>query len=187
MTTAREAAANHAEIAERFSDRVHGVQDNGWGASSPVEGWAARDVVGHLVTWLPDFLEGGSSVRLEPVPSADDDPAAAWVAHVERVQGLLDDPSTDNEIYRSDVMGEMPLAQAIDQFYTADVFMHTWDLARATGQDDSLDEQRCKEMYEGMLPMDELLRSSGQFGSRIDVPEDASYQDKLIGFIGRRP
>ena len=28
----------------------------------------------------------------------------------------------------------------IDQFYTADVFMHTWDIARATGQDDRLDE-----------------------------------------------
>ena len=29
--------------------------------------------------------------------------------------------------------------QAVSQFFTADVFMHTWDLARATGQDDTLD------------------------------------------------
>ena len=28
-----------------------------------------------------------------------------------------------------------PLAQAVDRFYTSDVFMHTWDLARATKQD----------------------------------------------------
>jgi hypothetical protein len=65
--------------------------------------------------------------------------------------------------------------------------MHTWDLARATGQDDSLDEDRCRAIYEGMLPMDEMLRQGDQFGPRVDVPEDASYQDKLIGFIGRQP
>jgi hypothetical protein len=32
--------------------------------------------------------------------------------------------------------GELPLDAAIDRFDTTDVFMHTWDLARAIGQDD---------------------------------------------------
>lgn len=187
MTARMDAAVNHREIAEGFARRVRGVTAGGWDAPSPVEGWDARDVVRHLVTWLPGFLEGGSDVVLAAVPSVDDDPVAAWSAHAEQVQTVLDDPATDGRAYTSQFTGEMPLARAIDQFYTADVFMHTWDLARATGQDDRLDEQRCKAMYEGMLPLDELLRSSGQFGPRIDVPEDASYQDKLIGFIGRQP
>ena len=30
--------------------------------------------------------------------------------------------------------GDVPLDEAIDRFYTSDVFMHAWDLARATGQ-----------------------------------------------------
>lgn len=187
MTTRSEAATNHRETAEGFARRVRGVGATGWDAPSPVEGWNARDVVRHLVTWLPGFLEGGSDVLLDAVPSVDDDPVAAWSAHAEQVQALLDDPATEGRRYTSPFTGEMPVAQAIDQFYTADVFMHTWDLARATGQDERLDEQRCKAMYEGMLPLDELLRSSGQFGPRVDVPEDASYQDKLIGFIGRQP
>jgi len=182
-----DAAANHAATSAAFTRRVEGVAPDGWDAQSPVPEWKARDVVGHLITWLPGFLEGGSDVRLAPVPSVDADPLAAWSAHVAAVQQVLDDPATDDRVYSSPMMGDIPLAQAIDRFYTADVFMHTWDLARATGQDDTLGEERCKEMFEGMQPMDEILRSSGHFGPRIDMPANASYQDKLIGFIGRQP
>lgn len=181
------AARNHADTAAGFTQRVVGVQGVGWDAPAPVAGWCARDVVRHLMTWLPGFLEGGSAVRFADVPSVDDDPVAAWTAHVARVQAVLDDPATESAEFRDPHIGELPLAQAIDQFYTSDVFMHTWDLARATGQDDTLDEQRCWAMYEGMLPLDEVLRSSGQYGPRVDVPDDASYQDKLMGFIGRQP
>jgi uncharacterized protein (TIGR03086 family) len=185
MPSRIEAAANHRKTAGEFGRKVASVKN--WEAASPVEGWTARDVVRHLVTWLPGFLEGGSDARLTPGPPVDEDPVAAWSDHAVQVQSLLDDPTTDELVYANQFLGDMPLAQAIDQFYTADVFMHTWDLARASGQDDTLDEQRCKVMYEEMLPLDALLRSSGQFGPRVHVPPDASYQDKLIGFIGRRP
>lgn len=42
-------------------------------------------------------------------------------------------------------------------------------------------------MYEGMLPMDAMLRQSGQFGPRVDVPDDADPVTKLIAFTGRTP
>lgn len=187
MSVRTDAAANHAKTAEVFTQRVEETDPSRWESPSPVEGWAARDVVRHLITWLPGFLENGAGVRLPDVPSVDDDPAAAWKAHVAHVQDLLEDPKSDDLVYHSPMMGDMPIARAIDQFYTTDIFMHTWDLARATGQDDTLDEQRCQEIYEGMLPMDEALRVGDQFGPRIDVPEDASFQDKMIGFIGRQP
>ena len=77
--------------------------------------------------------------------------------------------------------------QVVDRFYTVDVFLHTWDLARATGQDETLDEGMCRAMLEGMQPMEELLRSSGQYGPRVDVPPDAPVHHQLMGFIGRRP
>src|SRR3546814_4150272 len=80
----------------------------------------------------------------------------------------------------------MSLASAIDMIYTADVFLHRWDLARATGQDETLDADRCAEMLEGMLPMDEVLRQSGQYGPRVEVPDDADVQTKLLAFIGDR-
>ena len=65
--------------------------------------------------------------------------------------------------------------------------MHTWDLARATGQPDRLDAEFANQMFSGMQEHDEMLRASGQYGPRVDVPETADITDKLMGFIGRDP
>lgn len=42
-------------------------------------------------------------------------------------------------------------------------------------------------MLEGMQPLDEVLRSSGQFGPKVEVPADADVQTRLLAFIGRDP
>ena len=90
---------------------------------------------------------GGSvvSVRTEP-------------EHEATVQAILDDPATASKTYDSPMVGAMPLPVMINNFYTADVFMHTWDLARATGQDDRLDEAGARATLEGMEPIEEMLR-----------------------------
>ena len=180
-------AEEFRDVAGRFGTAVHGVTDGGWDAPAPVEGWAARDVVRHLVEWFPGFLAGGSDVTLPPTGSVDDDPVGTWDAFADSVQAVLDDPATADRAFTNRHTGDLPLANAISQFFTADVFMHTWDLARATGQDDTLDAERCRVMVEGMAPYDELLRSSGQYGPRVPVPDDADPQTRLLAFIGRAP
>ncbi len=174
----------HAAVAGVFSARVDGVRD--WDAPAPVDGWVARDVVAHLVEWLPAFLAAGGIELPSDGPTVTEDPAGAWHTHVAAVQGLLDGPGSDREFTHPQV-GTHHLGAAVDQFYTSDVFLHTWDLARATGQDDTLDEETCAAMLAGMEPWDEILRSSGQYGPRVPVPDDAPVQDRLIAFIGRDP
>ncbi|UFU06107.1 TIGR03086 family metal-binding protein [Ruania halotolerans] len=178
-------AQEHRRVASTFTDRARGAVD--WDAPAPVEGWAARDVVRHLVTWFPEFLKVGADIELPVGPSVDEDPVAAWQVHADGVQAVLDDPATAERTFSHPHIGELPLAQAIDQFYTGDVFMHTWDLARATGQDETLDPDKCQAMLEGMEPMEELIRSSGQYGPRVEVPEGSDAQTRLLGFIGRDP
>jgi uncharacterized protein (TIGR03086 family) len=178
-------AERHQEIGRVFTARVRGTRS--WDVPAPVSGWAARDVVRHLTEWLPAFLAGGSALRLPALPSVDEDPASAWQAHVDAVQALLDDPATAGLTLSNPHIGAFPLDRAIDQFYTADMFMHTWDLARATGQDDRLDAQFCALLLAGMEPMEDILRSSGQYGPRVPVPDDADAQTRLLGFIGRDP
>lgn len=178
-------AEEHRRRAGTFTDRVVGTTD--WDAPAPVEGWTARDVVRHLVEWFPAFLEAGAGVRLERGPSVDDDPLEAWRVHSDAVQRLLDDPATPGKVLDNRHIGEVPLDQAVDRFYTSDVFMHTWDLARATGQDESLDPEKCAELLAGMEPVEEAMRSSGQYGPRVEVPDDADAQTRLLGFIGRDP
>lgn len=177
-------AERHRVHAAAFTDLVAGTSD--WEAPAPVAGWTARDVVDHLVTWLPDFL-AADDVVLPPGPAAATDPAAAWHHHVEAVQALLDDPATATRPFVHPHVGELPVVDAIDRFYTTDVFLHTWDLARASGQPVALDEQECEALLAGMEPIDDLLRSSGQYGPRVPVPDEASAVHRLVGFIGRDP
>ncbi|MCF6378915.1 TIGR03086 family metal-binding protein [Nocardioides KLBMP 9356] len=175
-------AERHREVAGALSRLTEQVSD--WSAPAPVDGWAARDVVDHLVSWFRGFLSAGG-VDLDPGPNPTDDPVAAWRHHAAGVQGLLD--HRGEEDFTHPYVGTHPLATAVDRFYTADVFMHSWDLARATGQDPHLDEDEAGRMLEGMRPIEAMLRDSGQYGPAVPVPDDASAVDRLMGFVGRDP
>ncbi|HEY2195430.1 MAG TPA: TIGR03086 family metal-binding protein [Actinomycetospora sp.] len=180
-------ADEYREIAGRFTALVEAVPEEDWGRPSPVPEWTAHDVVRHLVGWFPPFLAGGTGVKLPSGPDVDDDPAGAWRTMSDGVQAVLDDRACAEKILTNPYIGEVPLPQAVSRFFTADVFMHTWDLARATGQDGTLDPERCAVMLEGMEPLDELLRSSGQYGPKVEVPADADVQTRMLAFIGRDP
>ncbi len=180
------AADRHRVAAALFAERVRGVSD--WSADAPPEGWDARAVLTHLLEWLPGLLSNGLGVELAPVDTGDDaDLAAAWDRRAAEVQGLLDDRAEAARSYTSEMFGEMTLADVVDRFYTSDVMFHSWDLARASGQDDTLPEDFCVEAFAGMEPLGDVLAASGQFGPRVPVPADAPVQDRLIGLIGRDP
>jgi uncharacterized protein (TIGR03086 family) len=176
-------AEQHAHDAERFASLTEAAAAADWSRPAPVAGWAAKDVVGHLVEWLPGFLSR-ADVTLTPV-EVDGDPAAAWRRRADEVQRLLEEKG--DATFESPMFGRLTLGSAINQFYTNDVWMHSWDLARALGVDFDLGDERCAEALTAMRPMDELLRSSGQFGPQVPVPDDAPVQDRFVGFIGRDP
>lgn len=83
--------------------------------------------------------------------------------------------------------GRMTLEQLVEMTGLMDVLVHTWDLARATGQDESLDPDEVHAFLVGIEPWDAALRSSGHYGARVPVPADADEQSRLIAFTGRRP
>ena len=182
MALPEDPADRHREIAGHFGDIAADVAD--WDAPAPVPGWAARDVVGHLVEWFPAFLSGGG-ISLAPVTvSVAGDPAAAWAAHAAAVQELFDDGDRE---FAHPMVGSHRLADAIDQFYTSDIFMHTWDLAKAGGVDPALDPEFARMLLTGMQPIDEMLRASGQYGPKMPVSPDAPEPDQLMAFVGRDP
>ena len=182
-----EIAARYRRVAAGFGERVEGVGVGGWDRPAPCEGWTARDVVGHLVEWLPVMFAGTWGLDAPEGPSIADDPVGAWAALDVAVQGWLDDPELAGS-ERDTPMGRTTFEAAFDMIGTTDVFLHTWDLARATGQDERLDPDEVHRLLEGMEAMDdEPMRSSGHYGPRVAVPPDADEQTRLIAFIGRTP
>lgn len=173
----------HASDAARFTELVESASTDDWGRPSPVAEWTAVDVVRHLVEWSRGFLQG-AGIQL-PAIDVEADPAGAWRQHVADIQAVLDRPA--GRVLSNPHIGDKPVDEAIDQFYTPDVWMHSWDLAKALGRDFDLGQERCAAAVTGMRPMEQLLRDSGQFGPAVPVAPGASAQDELMAFIGRDP
>ena len=182
-----EIAERYRRVAGRFTARVSEVPDGAWDNPAPCAGWVARDVVRHLVDWFPAFLVAADGPALPAGPSVDENPAGAWAALDGGVQALLDDPVASATTIHHPRAGTHRLDDAIGSFFLGDVVVHTWDLARATGLDETLDPEMVHDMLVNMEPLDDMLRASGQYGPKVAVAADADEQTKLIAFTGRQP
>jgi uncharacterized protein (TIGR03086 family) len=151
------------------------------------EGWVARDVVRHLVEWISAFLTDAGGPQLRTGPSPDIDPVEAWTTLDCGLQELLDDPATCSTEIIHPRVGRYRVGDAVATFFISDILVHTWDLARATGLDETLDPETVHLTLLGMEPLDSVLRASGQYAPRIDVPPGADEQTQLIAFTGRTP
>ena len=185
MTLPVESAARYAAVSDGFTQLVRGTTD--WESASPVEGWRARDVVWHLVDWIPNVLQEGAGINLPRRDPDAPDPTADWVRFNDAMLGVLDQPGFADRQFAHPMAGTMPLGSAIDMLITPDVFMHSWDLARATRQPITLDIDYSAGLLAGMEGVEDMLRSSGHYGQRVEVPAGADEATRLIAFIGRDP
>ena len=181
-----ETADRFATAAAGFSRTVAAVPADAWNNASPCVGWNARDIVRHLVEWVPGFYGANAKLTFPSGPSVDDDPVGAWATMRDGILAVLADPVASAFEFDSRA-GKMSVEQSIAMIVTGDVMIHTWDLARATGLDETLDPIEVHRMLEGVQPFDEILRSSGQFGPKVMVPDSADEQTKLLAFMGRTP
>ena len=87
-------AEEHRRVAGAFTVTVEGVAPGAWDRPAPVDGWVARDVVGHMVEWMPAFLED-APIEIRPGPPVADDPLGAWLALSASLQAGLDGPKVE--------------------------------------------------------------------------------------------
>ena len=186
LAIAQTPAEQFRRVAGRFTDVARAVAPADWARPTPCAGWVAKDVVRHLVTWVPDVI-GRAGVAFPNGPSVDDDPALAWDHLREILQGALDDPAVAARIFDVGPPGQMSVEQAIGMIVVGDVLIHTWDLAVSTGQTVRLDAGLVHGMLEGMKSIDAMLRASGHYGPKVDIAPTADEQSRLIAFVGRDP
>jgi uncharacterized protein (TIGR03086 family) len=139
-----------------------------------------------MVEWVPGMF-AAVGVAADGGPSVDDDPVAAW-GHVRAaLQSGLDDPEVAGRTMQFGPAGEHTVVAAVDRFVTPDVLVHTWDLARATGQDDTLDAELSASVLDGFVMMGDALVASGHFGPAVPVAADAPVHVRLVAASGRDP
>lgn len=178
-----EVADRYARIAEGFAGRLAGVDPSAWSAPTPCTEWTARQVADHVVAThrrVLAALHGGEAA--EPLP--DENLLDSFAAARRDVLAALAVPTLANTTI-SGMFGEQPFESLVGRLLCADTLFHTWDLARATGQDERLDAQAVDKALEFLAPIDEAIRRPGGFGPKIDPPPGADAQARLLNFGGR--
>jgi uncharacterized protein (TIGR03086 family) len=178
-------SGRYRRAAAQFDARVRAMPDDGWDEQTPCTGWIGRDVVAHLVEWVPSLI-GRAGIEFPPM-DARTDPVAAWTALDTTLQAALDDPDVATRRFDAGPPGELTVETAIGMLVVGDLLIHTWDLARTGGLDETLPPDIVSDMLVGMEPLDDILRSSGHYGPRVAVADDADDQTRLIAFTGRTP
>jgi uncharacterized protein (TIGR03086 family) len=180
-----EVSDRYGRVAEEFGRRLLGAPPGSWTAPSPCEGWSAHEVAQHVVDTHRRILTRLSGGDPTP-PDTDEDLAAAWEVESEAVRAALADPVRAATQVKG-LGGTQPFEELIGGVLCADTLLHTWDLARATGQDERLDPAAVDQAHAFLLPNDEMLRVPGGFGPKVEPPADADTQTRLLCFAGRQP
>jgi len=81
--------------------------------------------------------------------------------------------------------GSFPAAATL-MINVGEIVVHSWDLARATEQDPTVDPDLATLVYEFYrpIPLDEY-RAHGAFGPEVSVPDSAPVAERMLGLLGR--
>ncbi|HWB65906.1 MAG TPA: TIGR03086 family metal-binding protein [Mycobacteriales bacterium] len=178
-----EVADRYRRIADGFTTRLDGVAADGWDAASPCDEWTGRDIVEHVVATHRRVRAALDGTEAEPV-DPEGDLRAQWRAARAEIESALADPVMATTVVGG-MFGEQPFESLVGRLLCADTLIHTWDLARATGQDDRLDPDGVAKAFEFLTPIDEAIRRPGGFGPKLEPPTDADEQARFLAFCGR--
>ena len=172
-------------VASRFDAMVGTVGADRWDAPSNCPGWAARDIVGHVVG---NYRGTVAQVRGgEPAPVAEgDDPAVIWADVLDDLRTLTKDPANLAAPVKGPA-GPLPLEEMLGGLMSMDTHVHMWDLGRTIGADVTLDPGVIAMTMAMLGPIDEMIRRPGVFDAKIEPPAGADEQTKMLCFLGRQP
>jgi len=177
-----EVATRLTHLIDQFDARVQAAPAGSWGNAAPCDGWTALDVLSHVCSNLTRTTAGITGA--EPAAFDAANPLGSWAAARD---GVLAAVSTgDLSASVPTPMGPMPAEQFIGRFTCTDVLVHTWDLARAVGGDETLPAEVVAQAYSGLKPLDGMIRQPGFFGPKIDAAAGDDPQTEFLKFLGRK-
>lgn len=169
---------------------MRGVTVDQWDNPSPCSEWTVRDVAGHAMGVLINVTaraSGGEQVDVfdHPGAIAGADPYATFYdVRNELLDTLLVDGVLQRVVATS--LGEFPIDTMLGNLMP-DALIHTWDIARATGGDERLDEQLIPIAHHSLRQRgEEVIRAVGRYDIAL-VDASTNPQASLLAYAGRRP
>jgi uncharacterized protein (TIGR03086 family) len=185
----------YADAVRRNHIRVDGVQADQLGDKTPCTEWDVRTLIEHIVGGYQMFVTAlgqPQPVAAEPIDSAA---TATDLADLHRTAGeaAISAFGTPDALHRTVTLpiGDVPGGMALRLALT-DAVIHGWDLASATGQDTSIDEELAATLLtvaeqvvgpqtrqpDGAMPV---------FAQPVTIDPQRPAADRLIAFLGRQP
>jgi uncharacterized protein (TIGR03086 family) len=184
----------HAEMTDAAgaAARTVGNVDAGqFGQPTPCTDWDVHALLNHLILWTAYSLEAraqGTSVGQELIDrdfAADPGFAAAYRAQLDRALAAWADPAAwEREL---PVMGTATPAADIAALNIAEMVLHGWDLAAATGQRYTVSKSAASAAARAVEANADLFRQYQGFADPVEVPPSASALDRLLAVSGRDP
>jgi uncharacterized protein (TIGR03086 family) len=169
------------QVADTWTAVYSSVGDDDWDRRTPCEEWNVRELVDHTLAWQAT----GGALLGAPTAAGDawETIRAAYAMH------LSDQSNLEGTVAEFAGIPKHELAA----FLIGDLLIHSWDLARSIGADETLPAAAVEATMTGLqhVPPD-LLRGRNPLGQpmmgpAVQVSEAASLQERMLAFTGRRP
>ena len=167
---------------------VSGVRTGQLDSPTPCRDWELRALLAHTIGVVMnmglgasgrDLLDSVNAISLADDPGAQfraqaDRTLAAWIAH---------GPNGEVNIGA----GPMPVSAGLS-INVLDTATHSWDIARATGQDPNLPDLLATTVLAvAREVVTDEIRGFAGFDPVAPVSDNAGPTDRLVAFLGRRP
>jgi uncharacterized protein (TIGR03086 family) len=187
MNLHSEMAASAAEAARV----VCGVSSDQLSGATPCTDWDLHALLNHMILWTAYSAE--RRARDEQVPDeemskdfvAEPGYAADYAAQLDKAVAAWSDPAAWQR--NLNVMGTPTPAADVAALLIAEMVLHGWDAAKASGQDYACRDEVAAAVLRAVEANAELFRQYQGFADPIPVPASTSVLDRALGLSGRDP
>jgi len=184
----------HPEMAAAAAEAarvVSGVRSDQLSAATPCTDWDLRTLLNHTILWTAYSAE--RRARDEALPDelmnkdfvAEPGYAADYAAQLDRAVAAWSDPAAWQRDLN--VMGSPTPAADVAALLIAEMVLHGWDVAKASGQGYACRDDVAAAVYEATAANAELFRKYQGFADEVPVPDSAPVLDRALALSGRDP
>lgn len=166
------------QAAAAFDQRFEATEASQMEAATPCDEWCVQDLINHAVGTQMGFVA--------PLVGAEVAEGAEWPAVRDAMSAALEVEGALDGMTNHPAFGEVPKAMLFG-IGTSDLLVHSWDLARSIGADETLPAEAVQAVHMGLQQFpEEAMRGSGMFGPALEAPADADAQTQMLMFAGRQ-